>query len=154
MLSLYASGCLTGVCIDSGYENTSVVPIYEGYALKHGIGILSIGGNDITKKLFQCLNERQNVNVGTPRHSNHNSPILPATVTFDINSWTDLEFVLSYFFCVFFLCVYVVYVYVCICVCMSMCILCNVIRICTPAFWGPRVCVCVCFCCLWLAVFL
>eukprot|EP01083_Nonionella_stella_P268176 906385_1 len=57
VLSLYASGRTTGAVLDSGYERTHCVPIYEGYSLPHATLRCDIGGGNITDYLSKLLNE-------------------------------------------------------------------------------------------------
>ena len=51
-LSLYASGRTTGVVVESGDGVTSVVPIYEGFALPHAIARVDIAGPDYLMTLL------------------------------------------------------------------------------------------------------
>ena len=51
VLALYASGRSTGVVLDVGNIASYAVPIYEGYALVHGIHRVGLGGRAITKKM-------------------------------------------------------------------------------------------------------
>ncbi|XP_005076894.1 actin-related protein T1 [Mesocricetus auratus] len=53
--ALCASACITGLVVDSGDGVTCTVPIYEGYALPHGITKLYVAGRDITEHLTRLL---------------------------------------------------------------------------------------------------
>ena len=55
VLSLYASGRMTGCVLDSGYGVTQVAPVYEGYALQHAIERTNIAGSDVTDNLLQMM---------------------------------------------------------------------------------------------------
>eukprot|EP01084_Bolivina_argentea_P144106 252918_1 len=55
VLGLYAYGHTTGIVIDSGYDTTHCVAIYEGYALPHNISTIPIGGKHVTEYLMKHL---------------------------------------------------------------------------------------------------
>ena len=55
VLSLYNSGKNTGLVLDSGKNDTQIVPIFEGYCLPHAINRLDLGGEDLCKYIEQNL---------------------------------------------------------------------------------------------------
>lgn len=70
VLPLYSNGKTTGLVVDSGYDETQVVPVYEGYPLQHAIRILPIGGRHITQFMMGMINDR-GYNLTTPKDWDH-----------------------------------------------------------------------------------
>ena len=57
VLALLASGRTTGLVLDSGYDTTFSVPIYEGYALPYCVQHIGVGGRHVTLQLLQLLSQ-------------------------------------------------------------------------------------------------
>lgn len=51
VLSLYASGTVTGCVLDCGDGYSCSVPVYQGYTLKSGIKRVDLSGRDLTEQL-------------------------------------------------------------------------------------------------------
>ena len=58
LLQMYASGCITGVVLNSGYSMSYAVPFYDGSPLLDAIHRLDLAGCDITGYLMKILTER------------------------------------------------------------------------------------------------
>jgi centractin len=54
-LALYATGRTTGLVVDAGHCRTAVVPVYEGFPLKHAAQDFPISGRDIGQYLGSLL---------------------------------------------------------------------------------------------------
>lgn len=57
VLALYASGRTTGLVFDAGDGVTHLVPVYEGFSLKHAIMRINLAGRDLTKYMMDVLQE-------------------------------------------------------------------------------------------------
>ncbi|XP_031626194.1 actin-related protein 1 [Contarinia nasturtii] len=64
VLSLYATGRVTGVVLDSGDGVTHAVPIYEGFAMPNSIMRVDIAGRDVTRQL-RALIRKEGFNFRT-----------------------------------------------------------------------------------------
>jgi len=57
-LVLYQSGRSTGLIVDSGLEETRIVPVYEGYCIPHSARAVALGGKHITNYITSSLEEQ------------------------------------------------------------------------------------------------
>lgn len=57
VLSMYASGRITGMIVDCGDGVSLAMPIYEGYGLPHAMKRMDLGGRDITEYLGRIMVE-------------------------------------------------------------------------------------------------
>lgn len=55
VLSLFSTGCTTGLVAEVGEGVTYTVPVFEGYALPHALYSLDVSGQDVTRKLISEL---------------------------------------------------------------------------------------------------
>jgi actin, other eukaryote len=55
VLSMYASGWLTGIMVDCSAGTTHSVPIYEGEVVAHGVRRMELGGDDLTEFMAERL---------------------------------------------------------------------------------------------------
>ena len=55
MLGLFSYGKTSGLIVDSGFNITSTVPVYEGYPLSHASIRINIGGEDLSKNLLSMI---------------------------------------------------------------------------------------------------
>ena len=56
---MYASGRTSGIVIDSGYDLTEVVPIFDGTEMEYACQKLQLGGKHLTEFLSKLLKEKQ-----------------------------------------------------------------------------------------------
>jgi actin-related protein len=54
-LSLFASGRVTGIVVDSGYTQTSICPIFDSSVIRHCCYDIPVGGYHVTERLRQLL---------------------------------------------------------------------------------------------------
>ena len=59
MLGLFAYGKTSGLVVDSGFNITSSVPLYEGFPLHHASIKLNYGGEDVSKRLLEMIKEKE-----------------------------------------------------------------------------------------------
>jgi len=57
-LALYESGRTTGVVVESTFESSRAIPIFEGYILMHSLSELRLGGHDLTQYFATMLRDR------------------------------------------------------------------------------------------------
>lgn len=57
VLSLYSSGRTTGLVYDSGDGVTHVVPVFDGFSLKHAVKRMNLAGRELTTYFGDILNE-------------------------------------------------------------------------------------------------
>ena len=58
MLGLFAYGKTSGIVVDSGFNITSTVPIYEGFPLQYASLKINLGGEDLSLKLLDLIKNK------------------------------------------------------------------------------------------------
>ena len=58
MLGLFSYGKTSGIVVDSGFNVTSTVPIYEGFPLQYASKKINLGGEDISLSLLEALKDK------------------------------------------------------------------------------------------------
>ena len=58
LLGLFAYGKTSGIVVDSGFNITSTVPIYEGFPLQYASKKINLGGEDISLSLLESLKDK------------------------------------------------------------------------------------------------
>ena len=58
MLGLLAYGKVSGIVVDSGFNITSTVPIYEGFPLQYASMKINLGGEDLSIKLLDLIKDK------------------------------------------------------------------------------------------------
>ena len=58
VLAMYAAGRTSGVVLDSGYDVTHAIPVFEGFSLPHAVKRLNLAGNDLTNYMAALLAEQ------------------------------------------------------------------------------------------------
>ena len=58
MLGLFSYGKTSGIVVDSGFNVTSTVPIYEGFPLQYASKKINLGGEDISLNLLESLKDK------------------------------------------------------------------------------------------------
>jgi actin, other eukaryote len=57
-LSLYSTGRTSGILVDSGYEVTNIIPLYQGFALDYAATRLDIGGRHLSEYLEPIIQSK------------------------------------------------------------------------------------------------
>lgn len=75
VLALYSKGKQNGILVESGFNSTYCVPVYEGYTLTHAINKIDIGGDDITKMLARFIDSNDNDGNSKSIYESMTSPV-------------------------------------------------------------------------------
>ncbi|KXS20872.1 actin-like protein 6A-like protein [Gonapodya prolifera JEL478] len=67
VLSAFAHGKASGLVVNSGGATTSVVPVYEGYAIKKALSKQMIGGDFLSNQARLTLQQHYNIQI-TPQY--------------------------------------------------------------------------------------
>jgi actin-related protein len=58
MLGLFAYGKTSGIVVDSGFNITTTVPVYEGFPLQYSSLKINLGGEDLSLKLLELIKNK------------------------------------------------------------------------------------------------
>jgi len=58
VMTLYSAGRVSGIVLDSGDTLSQIVPVYEGYGIKHATEAIQVGGRDVTDYLRTLITRK------------------------------------------------------------------------------------------------
>ncbi|CAJ0587977.1 unnamed protein product, partial [Mesorhabditis spiculigera] len=80
VLAAFANGRTSGLIVDSGATQTSAVPVFDGYAVKHAIVRCPLGGDMISEQIEKAKEE---VNEGEPAKWTEKANLPAVTESYD-----------------------------------------------------------------------
>lgn len=68
VLALFSSGKTTGIVLDAGEGNHTIVPVYEGYTIPHAVIKSELSGSVVTDYMKQLMTERSATAADLPEN--------------------------------------------------------------------------------------
>ena len=92
-LSVFSTGNLTGLVVDSGEFQTSVLPVFSGIAMYHGMKTIDFGGKTVTDLLFDKRffhQSRRDAELLKESISKSSTYVLPDNTKIHVDSFSEL----------------------------------------------------------------